>query len=74
MIKRGETSGGLLISAAVLGTIFAIWAFYGAGREATGWGAVLVATGIPVYFLMRWRAGSSLPAAASPAVPPGSSA
>jgi APA family basic amino acid/polyamine antiporter len=70
MIKRGQTSGALLVSAAVLGTIFALWAFYGAGREATGWGAVLVATGIPVYFLMRWRGGSNQPAAASPAVLP----
>ena len=67
MIKRGQTSGALLISAAVLGTIFALWAFYGAGREATGWGAVLVATGIPVYFLMRWRGGSSRAAEANPA-------
>ena len=70
MIKRGQTSGALLVSAAVLGTIFALWAFYGAGREATGWGAVLVATGIPVYFLTRWRAGSNRLAAASPAVLP----
>ena len=70
MIKRGQTSGALLVSAAVLGTIFALWAFYGAGREATGWGAVLVATGIPVYFLMRWRGGSNQPAGASPAVLP----
>ncbi len=70
MIKRGQTSGALLVSAAVLGTIFALWAFYGAGREATGWGAVLVATGIPVYFLMRWRGGSSQPAAVSPAALP----
>jgi basic amino acid/polyamine antiporter, APA family len=70
MIKRGQTSGALLVSAAVLWTIFALWAFYGAGREATGWGAVLVATGIPVYFLMRWRGGSNQPAAASPAVLP----
>ena len=70
MIKRGETNGALLAVAAVLGTIFALWAFYGAGAEATGWGAVLVGTGVPVYFLMRWRAGSSRPAEAIPGAPP----
>ena len=74
MIKRGQARGALLVLAAVLGTIFAVWAFYGAGAEATGWGAVLVGTGIPIYFLMRWRAGSSLQEAASPAAPPGSAA
>ena len=74
MIKRGQTSGGLLVVTAVLGTLFALWAFYGAGLQATGWGAVLVATGIPVYLLMRWRAGSSLAAETIPAAPRGSSA
>ena len=59
MVKRGEAKGPMLIAAAVLGTLFAFWAFYGAGGEATGWGAVLVATGIPVYFLMRTRARSA---------------
>jgi len=35
--------------------------------------AVLIATGIPVYLIMRSRGGSSHPVAASPAAPPGSS-
>jgi len=73
MIRRGQTSGVLLVVAAVLGMTFALWAFYGAGSEATGWGTVLVATGIPVYFLMRWRAGSIPAGVAIPAAPPGSS-
>jgi APA family basic amino acid/polyamine antiporter len=58
LIRRGHARGPLLVAAAVLGTMFALWAFYGAGLEATGWGAALVATGIPVYLLMRSRGGN----------------
>ena len=54
-----------LIAAALFGAIYSLWTFYGAGLEATGWGAVLLATGIPIYFLMRSRAGSSLAAVES---------
>jgi APA family basic amino acid/polyamine antiporter len=70
LLKRGQAKGAVLAGAAVIGTVYAIWTFYGAGAEATGWGAALLATGIPVYFIMRSRGGSSRPAAASPAVPP----
>lgn len=59
LLKRGEAKGALVTVAALLGVIYALWTFYGAGAEATGWGAVLLATGIPVYLLMRSRAGSS---------------
>jgi len=65
LIRRGRATAGLAAAAAVLGIGFAVWALYGAGPEATGWGAVLLATGIPVYFLMRSRADSSPAAAAS---------
>jgi APA family basic amino acid/polyamine antiporter len=74
LLKRGQATGAALTGAAILGTIYAIWTFYGAGAEATMWGAALLATGIPVYFLTRWRAGSSPAAAGIRAVPPGSSA
>ena len=63
--RRGRAAGGLAVAAAIIGIGFSIWALYGAGIEATGWGAVLLATGIPIYFLMRSRAGSSLAAAES---------
>jgi len=59
---------GTFAAVAALGTVFALWAFYGAGAEATGWGAVLLATGIPVYFLMR-RASTTPAAEARPAAP-----
>ena len=74
LIKRGQAHGAVVAAAAALGGAYALWTFYGAGLEATAWGAALLATGIPVYFLMRSRGGSTRPAVASPAVPPGSSA
>jgi APA family basic amino acid/polyamine antiporter len=74
LLKRGQASGAVVVAAAVLGVIYSIWTFYGAGAEATGWGAVLMATGIPVYFLTRWRASTTPREELAPAVPPGSSA
>ena len=74
LLVRGRAKGAGVTAAAVLGGAYALWAFYGAGLEATVWGAALLATGIPVYFITRSRGGSSPTEAASPAVPPGSSA
>ena len=51
----------LLLAASIIGLLFALATFYGAGLEATGWGAALLATAIPVYFVMR-RADRSSPA------------
>ena len=34
-----------------LGLVYALWTFYGAGIEATGWIFVLLALGAPLYFL-----------------------
>ncbi|WP_051531729.1 amino acid permease [Sphingomonas sp. URHD0057] len=70
----GRLPRGFMTVVTVVGTVYALWTLYGAGLEATAWGLVLLATGIPVYLVMRSRAGSSRPAAASPAAPPGSSA
>jgi basic amino acid/polyamine antiporter, APA family len=74
MMKEGRLRRGSLLVVTILGTVYAIWTFYGAGLEATAWGAVLLATGIPVYFLMRSRGGSSPLEELAPAAPPGSSA
>lgn len=74
LLKRGQASGAVVAAAAVLGVIYSIWTFYGAGAEATGWGAVLLATGIPVYFLTRWRSSTNPKEEIAPAAPPGSSA
>jgi APA family basic amino acid/polyamine antiporter len=62
-------SAGLSIVAA-LAALYAIWTLYGAGYEATGWGAVLLAIGMAVYAAMRLSARSSPAAAAPPAASP----
>src|SRR4051794_10958311 len=74
LTRLGTIRRGLMTGVTILGLVYGVWALYGAGLEATAWGAVLLATGIPVYLLRRSRGGSSRPAAASPAAPPGSSA
>ncbi len=73
LMALGRLPRGLLALVTLLGLLFALWTLWGAGAEATGWGAVLLATGIPVYLLMR-RASTSRPGEASPAAPPGSAA
>ena len=70
----GTLPRGALTAVAIAGTLYALWTLYGAGLEATGWGAVLLATGVPVYVFMRSRGGSSRAAAENPAAPPGSAA
>lgn len=51
---RKGTAG--LAAAAALGALYSLWAIAGAGKEATAWGAALLAAGLPVYALVR-RAG-----------------
>jgi len=63
----------LLAAVAAVGTLYALWTLYGAGREAVTWGAVLLASGIPVYLVMR-SGRSSREAAGIPAAPPESAA
>ena len=46
-------SAPLLAVAAVLGSVYALWTFYGAGKEALFWGLVLMVASVPVYFLMK---------------------
>ena len=74
LTMRGQMAGTALVLTAVAGVAFSVFAFWGAGGEATIWGLALLATGVPVYFLMRRGRGSSPAAAESPAEPPGSSA
>ncbi len=51
--RRGVLAGAPVVATAAGGTLFALWTFYGAGLEATGWGLALLASGIPVYLIMR---------------------
>ncbi|HVM37573.1 MAG TPA: hypothetical protein VM265_04205, partial [Sphingomicrobium sp.] len=55
---------------AALGLLYSVWTMYGAGGEATGWGAVLLAAGVAVYFIMTRIVRSSPEPAADPAAPP----
>ncbi len=73
-VRRGKAGGVGVVAAGMISAAYAVWTFYGAGAEATGWGLVLLATGIPVYWLMRSRSRSSPAAATDPAAPRGSSA
>ena len=46
---------GKLLVLGVVAVIFSVWAIYGAGTEAVLWGAALLAAGIPVYLLVKYR-------------------
>jgi basic amino acid/polyamine antiporter, APA family len=49
---------------AATGFVYALWALYGAGIEASAWSLAMTAAGLPVYLVMR-RANkrAALPAA-----------
>jgi len=73
MMIRGEMGRGMLLFT-LIGTAYSVWTFYGAGKEATLWGLLLLMTAIPVWFGMRLSSLWSSPApAAVPAAPPESS-
>lgn len=57
ILPRSATLG----ATALLGGLYALWTIYGAGAEAAGWGAVLLASGIPVWWLMRRLAARAAP-------------
>lgn len=68
--RTGEMErSALLTLLASIGALYSIWTFAGAGTVATGWGVVLLATGVPVYMLMRRSPRSSPAAEVSPAAP-----
>lgn len=59
----GRLNGGVLVApVAIIASIYAMWTLYGAGYEATAWGAALLAAGIPIYLLMRLSSRTSSPA------------
>lgn len=69
--RTGFLSRSPLLSAvAAFGILYSLWTLYGAGAEATGWGAVLLAIGGLIYAAMRFSAGSSPRPAAGPGEPP----
>jgi APA family basic amino acid/polyamine antiporter len=58
----------------VVGMLYSLAMFVGAGLEPLVWSIALAAAGLPIRFISRWLNGSSRRAAESPAAPPGSSA
>src|SRR4051812_17388515 len=54
---------------AVIGVLYSIAMFVGAGLEATMWGLGLAIAGLPVRAISRWLSGSSRPAEESRAAP-----
>lgn len=63
LMRRGTLPHSrLLVFAAGGAAVFSVWALYGAGPEALGWGAVLLLCGYPVYRLARRAAAPSLAA------------
>ena len=51
----------LHLAVAATAFLYAIWAMVGAGREAVGWGLLLLVVGAPVYGLMKRRQAGGLP-------------
>jgi APA family basic amino acid/polyamine antiporter len=66
---RGRMAASAAVSAvAVVAALYSAWAIVGAGREAMLWGAALLASGVPVWLLMR--AGRAAAGEAAPLVGP----
>jgi APA family basic amino acid/polyamine antiporter len=53
LLARGRLNGAVLGICATLGFLFSLWSYWGAGKEASLWGAALVATGIPILIAMK---------------------
>jgi APA family basic amino acid/polyamine antiporter len=70
--RIGRSRGFTAIAA--LGLLYSLWAFYGAGLEASLWSLAMTATALPVYLFMRRASRSSPAAATTPPASPGSAA
>ena len=70
--RLAGSAGFVLITLA--GLAYCLWAFYGAGIEASLWTLAMTAVAIPVYWIMRWVNRSSPAAAVRPAGSPESAA
>lgn len=46
---------------AVIGLVYSIWTFYGAGVEASIWSLAMTAAGLPIYLFMRRSRGAATP-------------
>ncbi|HEY4367080.1 MAG TPA: amino acid permease [Steroidobacteraceae bacterium] len=55
----------MLATAALLGSIYTLWAMVGAGREAVLWGFALMFAGLPIYWLTRRKSAVAIESAPS---------
>jgi APA family basic amino acid/polyamine antiporter len=56
LVGRGlALGGGISVAVGLAGAAYAGFAIYAAGREAIGWGALLLLGGVPVLAIMRGR-------------------
>jgi APA family basic amino acid/polyamine antiporter len=60
-LKLRPAAGRWLPTVAVAGAVYALWAIWGAGTDAIGPWLILIAIGIPVYWLMRRSAAANQP-------------
>lgn len=63
--------GGRWTAILIVGVIYSIAMFVGAGLEVLLWAAAIAIAGLPIRFISRWLNGSSRAAAESPAAPRG---
>lgn len=59
--------GRRMVPVFILAALFSLWAIWGAGFEAMKWGAALLISGVPLYFVMRRANRSTQALAADPA-------
>lgn len=76
LVAKRQLSGAWLALCAAVGLVFSIWTYWGAGLEATLWGAALIASGVPIWILVqlgRRKLNGAQPsrAGANPAAPRG---
>ena len=70
LMWTGQMQRGIMVAVTLVGAIYAVWTFYGAGRDANLWGLLLLMTAIPVWFGMRLSSLWSSPGPeAAPAAP-----
>lgn len=72
LVARRKLRGATLGICAAVSLLFSFWTYWGAGLEASLWGLALIASGIPIWLVVRRSRrlnGSSPRPALSPAAP-----
>ena len=59
---RGRMDASVALTVvAIVAALYACWTLYGAGSQATLWGAALVLVGLPIHLLMKRVAVAAAP-------------